>query len=107
MELITLKSLPNLRFPITLGGNNYDVHIFSTVKSMTYDIDINGVNVIKGFEMVNDAPLLVYPHQEVNGNIVLSLPDDEVPDYKAFGLSQFLYFLDADETIAYREAYSL
>ena len=107
MELVTLKAISSQRFNITLSGNNYDIRIFSTEGSMACDISINGVSIISGFKMINDVPLLVYPSQEVSGNLVLSLPDDETPNYEGFGLSQFLYHLNAAETIVYRKAFEL
>ena len=107
MELVTLKAISSQRFNITLSGNSYDIRIFSTEGGMACDISINGVSVISGFKMINDVPLLVYPHQEISGNLVLSLPDDETPNYEGFGSSQFLYYLNAEEAASYREAFEL
>lgn len=107
MELINIDPIPSQPFTVPLGGNNYDIKLFSIDGHMAYDLSINDVQVIRGFKMVNDIPLLVYPHQEINGNILLSLPANEIPDYKRFGTSQFLYFLDEDETASYRLAANL
>lgn len=114
MELITLDPVPSQRFNIPLGGNNYDIKIYSIDGHMSYDLDINsqrvsnnGVWLVSGFKMVNDIPLLVYRSQEVSGNLLLTLPIEEIPDYTRFGISQFLHFLTEDETAEYREAASL
>tara|TARA_R110000851_G_C13037174_1_gene561791 strand:- start:771 stop:1094 length:324 start_codon:yes stop_codon:yes gene_type:complete len=107
MELISIDAIPSQQFNATLSGNNYSIKIYSIDGHMSYDLSINSVSVILGFKMVNDILLLAYKYQEVNGNILLVLPEDEIPDYKKFGLSQFLYFLDEDETIAYRLAANL
>lgn len=114
MQSISLRAIPSQRFTIPLGGNNYDIKIYSIDGAMAYDLDINsqrldndGVWLISGFKMVNDMPLLAYRYQEVNGNILLSLPEDEIPDYTRFGLSQFLFYLTADETAEYRLAANL
>ena len=74
---------------------------------MSYDLSINAEQIIQGFKLVNDVLLLPYVHQEVNGNLLLLLPEDEIPDYESFGLSQFLYYLTQDETEAYRLAANL
>lgn len=102
MQLVQLNTVPSQQFNIPLGGNNYTLKIYSIDGAMAYDLDINAINIISGFEMVNDVPLLVYPHQEVNGNLLLAVPESEIPDYTRFGSSQFLYYLTADEAAAYR-----
>ncbi|AUG84961.1 hypothetical protein MAELSTROM_42 [Pseudoalteromonas phage Maelstrom] len=107
MESISIDAIPSQQFNISLGGNNYKIKIYSIDGHMSYDLSINSVGVISGFKLVNDVPLLPYKYQEINGNIILSLPEDEIPDYERFGLSQFLFYLDEDETIEYREAANL
>ena len=91
MQIVQISAIPSQQFSIQLGGNNYDIKIYSIDGAMAYDLDINAVNIISGFKMLNDVPLLVYTHQEVNGNLLLSLPESETSDYNKFGLSQFLY----------------
>ena len=107
MQLITIDRIPSQQFTITLGEINYIIKLYSIDGHMAYDINVDGRAVISGFKMVNDIPLLAYPHQEVNGNILLQVPEDEIPDYTRFGLSQFLYYLDETETAAYRLAANL
>ena len=107
MQAISIDAIPSQKFTITLGGNNYEIKIYSIDEHMSYDLSIDNNIIVSGFKMVNDIPLLAYPHQEINGNILLVLPETEIPDYKRFGLSQFLYFLDEAETIAYRLAANL
>ena len=99
---IQLEQIPSQQFVITLGENNYDIRIYSIVGHMAYDLSINGALIIQGFKFVNEVLMLPYPHQEINGNLLLILPDDELPDYKLFGSSQFLTYLDATETLLYR-----
>lgn len=107
MEAITIDSIPSQDFTIPLGGNNYEIDIFSIDGHMSYNLSINGVAIISGFKMVNDIPLLPYRHQEVSGNIILQIPETEIPDYRRFGASQLLFYLDEAETAAYRLAANL
>tara|TARA_R110002126_G_scaffold121631_2_gene263194 strand:- start:186 stop:509 length:324 start_codon:yes stop_codon:yes gene_type:complete len=107
MELITIDAIPSQSFTVTLGGNNYELKIYSIDGHMSYDLSINSAQVIAGYKMVNDIPLLAYPHQELSGNILLQIAEDEIPDYKKFGLSQFLYYLTEEEKTAYRLAADL
>lgn len=107
MELISIDAIPSQEFTSTLGGNNYKIKIYSIDGHMSYDLSINSVEIIAGFKLVNDVPLLPYLHQEISGNLLLTLPEDEIPDYEKFGLSQFLYYLNETETSAYRLAANL
>jgi hypothetical protein len=107
MELITLNPIPSQAFTVSLGGNNYAIKIYSIDGHTAYDLSVNDKVIVTGFKMVNDIPLMPYDYQEVNGNILLSLPEAEIPDYSRFGISQFLYYLNAEETAAYRLAANL
>ena len=107
MYLVQLSAVPSQRFNIPLGGNDYTLKIYSIDGAMAYDLDVNAVSVISGFEMINDIPLLAYPYQEVNGNLLLAVPESETPDYTRFGSSQFLYYLTAEESKEYREVTGL
>lgn len=102
MQQITLAPIPSQSFITTVGGNRYGFKFYSIDGHTAYDLDINGVNVISGFKMVNDVPLLPYKYQEVNGNFIMSLPEREIPDYTRFGASQLLFYMDANESAAYR-----
>lgn len=107
MESINIDAIPSQNFTVTLGGNNYEIKIYSIVGHMSYDLSVNGMEVIVGFKLVNDMLLLPYLYQEISGNILLSLPENEIPDYTRFGLSQFLFYLNEEETEAYRLAANL
>lgn len=104
-SLISLEAIPNQEFSVTLGGHSYDLRIFSTVDSMAYDLSIDDEIVIQGFKFVNEVLMLPYEYQQLNGNLLLVVPEDELPDYENFGSTQFLIYLDADETEAYRDSF--
>ena len=107
MQSVSVEAIPSQSLAVPLGGNNYSIKIYSIDGHTSYDLSINSDLIISGFKLVNDILLLPYRHQEVNGNLLLSLPAGEIPDYKRFGFSQFLYYLDSVETAAYRLAANL
>lgn len=114
---IQLEKIPSQAFNITLGDHNYDLRIYSIDGHMAYDLDIDKqreddpVNnpdknwLINGFKLVNEVMLLPYKYQEINGNLLLVVPDNELPDYTRFESSQFLYYLTAEEAAQYRGAF--
>lgn len=114
-ESIDLQQIPAQQFAITLGGNNYDLRIYMMDYSMAYDLDINdsrntredGSWLVSGFKFVHGVPMLPYRHQEINGNLILTVPDEDEADYTMFGITQFLAYLTQEETDNYRLAAGL
>ena len=103
-SLISINATPAQQFIVQLGDYSYELRIFSTDGNMAYDLSIDDVEVVQGFQFVNEVLMLPYEYQEVNGNLLLVVPDDEVPNYEAFGITQFLAYLDEDEARAYRDS---
>ena len=103
-SLITLEAITAQEFNVTLGDYSYDIRIYSTISGMAYDLSIDDVEIVQGFQLVNEVFMLPYRYQEVDGNLLLVVPDDEVPDYESFGSTQFLYYLSADETEDYYDS---
>lgn len=101
-DLIEINAIPAQSFTISLGGYSYSIRLFSIDGNMSYDLSIDDVSIIQGFKFVNEVLMLPYKYQEVNGNLLLSVPDDETPDYTKFGSTQFLVYLDADEAETFR-----
>jgi len=114
-ESIELQQIPSQRFAITLGGNNYDIRVYMMEYSMAYDLDVNnsrdnrddGSWLVTGFKFSHEVPMLPYRHQEINGNLILIIPDNEEADYTAFGITQFLAYLTQEEVDSYRLAVGL
>jgi len=102
MKLITLQQIPNQEVIITLDGSRYKIQIKSASGFMTYGIERDGVVIIEnGNRVVNGAPLLPYKYME-SGNFVLDIPETELPDYKKFGVTQFLFYASQEEIEAVR-----
>lgn len=102
MKLITLQQIPNQEVIVTLDGSRYKIQIKSASSFMTYGIERDGVVIIEnGNRIVNGTPLLTYKYME-SGNFVLDVPDNELPDYKKFGSTQFLIFASQEEIEAIR-----
>ena len=99
---IKMEAVPSQLFTSTLGGNNYNIKIFSTDGAMAYDLSIDDEIIVQGFQLVNEVLMIPYKHQEVNGNLLLVVPDDETPNYKSFGVTQFLAYLTTEESEVYR-----
>lgn len=97
MELIELQAIPSQEIIVTLDGNRYEIPIKDAGGFMAYGVIRNGVTILEnGNRIVNGSPLLPYKHME-SGSFSLSVPDSELPDYRQFGLTQFLYYASQEE----------
>lgn len=97
MELITIRAVSSQDVIVTLEGFRYEIALKDADGFMVFGIIRDGVTIIEpGMRIVNDSPFLPYLYLE-QGNFILDLPDDEIPDYKQFGITQFLrYATDAE-----------
>lgn len=97
MELITLQAIPNQEVIVTLESERYKIEIKSAGDFMTYGISRDDGTIIEnGARLVNGAPLFPYSYMQI-GNLLLSVPDDELPNYQNFQSTQFLYYATAEE----------
>lgn len=98
---ITLQPLPNQSFSIQLGASRYDITLKEANGAMTASIARDGAPVVENVRLVAGSPVLPYRYLE-DGNFVLVTQDDDLPYYTAFGVTQFLTYLTADEVAALR-----
>lgn len=97
MKLITIQPIPNQEVIVTLDSRRYKIQLKDADGFMTYGVVRDGVTIIEnGNRIVNGAPLLPYRHME-DGNFILDIPDDELPNYKAFQSTQFLLYASQEE----------
>jgi hypothetical protein len=98
---ITLQALPNQSFSIQLGESRYDITLKEANGVMSASVVRDGTPVVENVRLVAGSPLLPYRYLE-DGNFVLFTQDDDLPYYTAFGVTQFLTYLTADEVAALR-----
>jgi hypothetical protein len=104
MIQIPLISVPNQSLSIQLDNNQYDIAIHATKDNpdgttgiMAIDITINNNLVISGVRAVCGYPLLLYQYLMVDGNLVFVTQNNEYPDWRQFGTTQYLIYASAAE----------
>lgn len=91
---IPLAAVANQTLTIQLDDHFYAISLHAEPVSVSIDRD--DVTVIQGARICPGTPLLPYRHEE-SGNFVLIVPDDGLPDFTQFGVTQFLVYLSQDE----------
>ena len=97
MVRIEIAAVPNQSFTIALGGVRYAVALKAGEACMAATIARDGVPVVTGQRVVARSVIIPYPYLAEDGNFFIDTENDELPDWRQFGVTQFLYFATAAE----------
>lgn len=95
---LPLRALANQALSALLDEQSYRLTFKETRGVMSVSISINDVTVISGSRFFADAPLIPYAHLEgAGGNFLVTTEGGAIPDFKQFDVTQFLFYLTAEE----------
>lgn len=97
MQVIPLEAIPNQELNLNLDGVRWTITIKVAVTSMIVDVLLNDAPLILGQRIAVGCPLIPYEYMTRNGNFILLVDNEELPDYTKFGLSQQLLYLAPGE----------
>lgn len=96
MIQVPIVNIPNQSFSITYAKNEYDVAINACRDNgqpgtgiVAVTLHINDVLVVSGVRSVAGFPILPSKYLE-NGNFIFVTNNDEYPDWRQFGITQYL-----------------
>lgn len=108
MIQIPIDSLPNQSLSITLDNNVYDLVIHSCESNINNitgivacDLTINGTVTVTGLRAIPSFPIIPSQYLE-NGNFIFQTENDAYPDWRQFGITQFLIYASQEELNAIR-----
>lgn len=97
MQLIDLQKIPNQAFSITLNNTDYRIAV-RTIQNLTFlTVWENGEILFYNQICVPNGFVNPYNYVSNNGKLYFRCLDDEYPNYKNFGVTQWLYFLTKEE----------
>lgn len=104
MQLIELQNIPNQIFNIVLNGVDYRIQV-RTIQDLTFiSVWRNGDVLFYNQVCVPNGYVDPYNYISENGKIFFRCLDNEYPNYRKFGITQWLYYLTAEEVKANEEA---
>lgn len=104
MQLIELQNIPNQIFNIVLNGVDYRIQV-KTIQDLTFiSVWRNGDVLFYNQICVPNGYVDPYNYVSENGKIFFRCLDSEYPNYRKFGITQWLYYLTAEEVKANEEA---
>lgn len=97
MQTIPIEALPNQRLSVTIGANRWTLRIKVAVTSMIADVLLNDQPIILGQRIAAGTPIIPYPYLAIEGNFLLLIDSEELPDWRAFGRTQQLVYVTPEE----------
>lgn len=103
MIQIPLQNIPNQSLSIQLDENQIDINFHATQDNIdgtsgvtAIDIVINNVVIVSGMRAVFGTPIIPYIYLQ-DGNFAFITQGDEYPDWRQFGITQFLVYASESE----------
>ena len=100
---VPLNNIANQAFIIVLDNNNYNITIKSCRNSGVFGVGIMAVDIIRndevivtGMRAVPGYPLIPYKYLQ-NGNLTFVTQNDMYPDWRLFGINQYLIYASKTE----------
>lgn len=98
---VDLQAIPNQEFSIQIEDFRFELTVKEAIGCMAASVVRDGETIVSNVRLVAGAPVLPYGYQE-RGNFVLTTNADELPDYRQFGVTQFLVYVTPEELAALR-----
>lgn len=93
---IPLQAIPNQSLSVQIDQKTYDIRLRDCGNIMAVDIAIDNVDIVLGVRAVPQNFIIPYRYLE-NGNFFITSLEDEYPDWRRFGLDQFLIYASQAE----------
>lgn len=98
---IPLQQIPNQSFTITLAGTLFNITLKRCNGVMVMSASIEGVDTIDNLICAAGAPIIPARYLET-GNLMFLTANNQLPDYRQFGLTQSLLYFTAAELAVFR-----
>ena len=95
-RIMPLQAGADQQFTVVLDNNEWNFTIKEAKGIMAVSISRNGETLISNVRAVAAMRLLGSLYQE-QGNFIFTTLNNELPDYKMFGTSQFLVYYSPEE----------
>ena len=98
MIRVPIDAVPNQTFSIVLEEDRYDFELKSSQTSTFATITKNEVVLISSVRCVGGTFLIPYSYLVgTGGNFIFETPNEVIPYYPNFGVTQFLTYMTAAE----------
>lgn len=96
MREIMLQAVPNQRIDVSVGGVAWRIEVKSVTVGMAASIWADNELLISGTRVLANSLIIPYKYLAIHGNFIIDSGGNPI-DWKLFGRSQALYFIELDE----------
>ena len=96
MREIMLQAVPNQRIDVSVGGVAWRIEIKSVTGGMAASVWADNEMLISGTRVLANILILPFKHLAIYGNFIIDCGGNPI-DWRLFGRSQALYFIEPDE----------
>lgn len=101
MRTVPLTAVPNQELSLRLDGARWVLRFKEARGVMVADATRDGVAIVTASRVLAGEAVIPYRYQEA-GNFLVLTSDDELPDWRQFGVTQSLVYLSPEELEALR-----
>lgn len=98
MRTIPLATVPNQSLSVRLDNSRLVLRLKEASGVMVADLERDGVVIISGTRVLAGEPIIPYAYLQ-QGNFILLTVNDELPDWRLFGASQTLLYLEVADIV--------
>lgn len=97
MRLIPIEAVPNQELTLYIDGNRWLLRLKVAKSSMIADIYRNDSALLLGQRIAVGTPMIPYQYLQGAGNFILLVDNEQLPDWKQFGITQQLIYVEPGE----------
>lgn len=101
MQQVPIQSLPNQAFSIIFDNNRWDFTIKSTNGCMSVGLLLNAAPVLDNMRVVAGSFIIPSRYEEA-GNFIFTTQEFQLPGYRQFNTTQYLFYASQAELDALR-----
>lgn len=95
MRVIPIEPVPNQELSVNIDGVRWVIRIKVAESTMVCDISHGDEAIILGARIAVGTPMIPYPYLSADGNFLFLVDNEEMPDWRKFGVSQQLVYVPA------------
>lgn len=100
MRNIPIIAAPSQSLSVRVDDQRVVLRLKEANGVMVADVERDNTPVILGTRVLAGEPIIPYRYLQVGNFLVLTI-DDELPDWREFGVTQSLVYLTVDEVAAF------
>lgn len=99
MRNIPIDAVPNQEISVNVGENRWLIRLKAARVSMFADVYLNNEAVILGQRIAVGTPVIPYEYKAADGNFILLVDEESLPDWRQFGVTQQLLYVEPGELV--------